>query len=208
MAMPIGVMLGGIDNFFQNHLAFHGFFGFHTGFHHHRFHAIFLGNTAQIGSKFFHSFMPIIHQFAIHVPIGIHAHANHIESRAIFSQAIKNEIVAMRVAGAIQMHNHRGLRIHLFHGCIACIGEPGILVHVLLRTPHRPKKAIGGFIAHLHPFHINAVGFKQLESFACVSGKGLLHLLIVVVFPSLRNVLFPRVSPPVAVVEINHNRHP
>ena len=38
--------------------------------------------------------------------------------------------------------------------------------------------------------------------------KCLPHLYIIHIFPSSRNILLTRISPPVAIMEIYHQRHP
>ena len=66
---------------------------------------------------------------------------------------------------------------------------------------------MSGFVAHLHPSHVDVVLPEQLQRFAGVGSQGVFHFVVGEILPSGGNRLFGRVGPPVAVVEINHDGH-
>ena len=105
------------------------------------------------------------------------------------------------------MNDNLSLRIDLLYCLISSLREASILVHVQFGSTHVPQKSMCGFVAHLHPPHIDATRFEQLQGATCVVGKGELHLLITHVFPRVRDILFVRIGPPVTVMEIYHDCH-
>ena len=102
-------------------------------------------------------------QFGFLIPIRIYTDAYHVETGAILLQSVEDKVIPFLVASAIQVHDDGSIRIDAFHGFVACLGETGILLHIVLGTPHRPEKAMGGLIAHLHPFHVDVMVFEKLQ---------------------------------------------
>ena len=145
--------------------------------------------------------------FATNIPIRIDAKANHIVTDLILSQSVEDEVVTVRVEGSIEMNDDFCLWKYLFYCPIACIRQSGILLHIILRTTHRPEETVGGLVAYLNPTHIDTSVLDGLQNLTSMSSQRLTHLLIVHFLPRSRDVLLTRIGPPIAIVEVNHHDH-
>ena len=116
-------------------------------------------------------------------------------------------MITDRIASAIEVNDTNGLRIDCLHSIIASLRQSGILLHVLLSTPHRPEESMRSLIAHLHPIHVNLMVLQELKCLTGMLCQRLTHLLIAHLFPGLGYILLARISPPVAVMEVDHDGH-
>ena len=140
-------------------------------------------------------------------PVRIYGHADDVPLCAVVAQGVKVIVVEVVVISVVKVYYHLCLWHHLLHGVIASLEESGILLGVVLKLAYRPHHAVGGLVAHLHPFHRDAVVFKHgkhLLGMVCHIDK---QLLVLMLCPCRGYVLLGWVCPPVAVMEVNHDVH-
>ena len=116
-------------------------------------------------------------------------------------------MITDRIASAVEVNDTDGFWEDFLDGIITSLCQPCILLHILLCASYRPEESMSGLIAHLYPFHVNVVILQKLERLTGMLCQSLTHLLILHLLPSLGDSLFARISPPVAVMEINHDGH-
>ena len=175
--------------------------------HYHHWATVFPGQGVYVLYHALEGLVLALGEARLHVPVGVDAHAYHVILRMVFLEAVEDGVVAVDVAGSVEVDDAGGIGVHPLGGAIACLGEAGILAHVLGRVRHGPQEAVGGLVSYLYPLHVDASRLEQLEGAGGVACQGAFHLAVVVVFPLGGDVLLAWVGPPVAVVEVDHYRH-
>ena len=203
---------------------------FEACFHQHYRRAVFLPYVVYVlyavGDRLFF----VRFQAGIEGPVRIERHSYHIPSGAVFGEGVEVAVVERLVEAIVEVDYHFCLREYGFHGIIAGCEEAGILLRVVaqvaygfeyghsservrhwvspLVSPDRPEEAVGGFVSDLHPTRLYAVVLEHLQHVTGVFRQQLPYLFIAFPAPGGRDVLFLRVGPEVAVVEVYHYRHP
>ena len=206
-AAAAGLLPRRLNELLHESLAFHRLLHQHARLDNHRLAMIFLLQAVDVIDGLLQRLVLAAGQLGLHVPVGIDAQSYHVPMGTILAKSVEDKVIALGITAAVEMNDAHRIGIDALHRLIASLRQSRILLHILLGTAHRPQEAMGGLVAHLHPPHINAVVFQQLQRLTGMLGQRIFHLVVFEILPGGRNMLFARVSPPVAIVEVDHHIH-
>ena len=199
--------------------------------HYHHVTTVFLRHLADVLHAIVDGDGGIILFSRLYGPVRIERHSYHVPLSSVLFYDVKVSVVEGVIKAIVEMYYHYCFGEYRLHCIISCPYEPSILLRVLFHVPHSlyyrgvtvlilflpsrhgvhlhgPQQPVGCLVAHLHPFRRYVVFLQEREHLHGMCGKRLPHLPIVHHFPRRGYVLLGGVSPPVAVMEVNHHVHP